>query len=178
MFFTYTAATSDQFIPRHVTPTCPRVTALVESSSSYAVHNNNTMVRPFLHTFSLDPTNDSPIHRYPSQSALFNFQSLLLVILLLICTCTYIRAVAPRLIDSNKQGYVRIRLSCFPVLTVTRTSFLGIFFMSARIGESRHLSHTQALLLTDRPKPVFAPCAGERLSPYVALACIAMAVRM
>ncbi|KAH9991010.1 hypothetical protein BJV77DRAFT_1009503 [Russula vinacea] len=69
-----------------------------------------------------------------TMSALFNFQSLLLVILLLICTCTYIRAVAPRLIDSNKQG------------------FLGIFFMSARIG--------------------------ERLSPYVALACIAMAVRM
>ncbi|KAI0283249.1 DUF1242-domain-containing protein [Russula brevipes] len=68
------------------------------------------------------------------QSALFNFQSLLLVILLLICTCTYIRAVAPRLIDSNKQG------------------FLGIFFMSARIG--------------------------ERLSPYVALACIAMAARI
>jgi len=67
-------------------------------------------------------------------SALFNFQSLLLVILLLICTCTYIRAVAPRVIDSNKQG------------------FLGIFFMSARIG--------------------------ERLSPYVALACVAMAVRM
>ncbi|SRR5258708_39216472 len=42
----------------------------------------------------------------PSQSALFNFQSLLLVILLLICTCTYVRAVAPRLIDSNKEGYV------------------------------------------------------------------------
>ncbi|KAF8489503.1 DUF1242-domain-containing protein [Russula emetica] len=94
-------------------------------------------------------------------SALFSFQSLLLVILLLICTCTYIRAVAPRLIDSNKQG------------------FLGIFFMSARIGESCHPSYTQALVvLTDRPKSVFAPCAGERLSPYVALACIAMAVRM
>src|SRR6266404_1618407 len=65
MFFTYTAATSDQFIPRHVTPTCPRVTALVESSSSYAVYNNNTMVCPFLRTFSLDPTKDFPIHRYP-----------------------------------------------------------------------------------------------------------------
>ncbi|KAK0195323.1 hypothetical protein F5146DRAFT_281117 [Armillaria mellea] len=49
-------------------------------------------------------------------SALFNFQSLLLVILLLICTCTYVRAIAPRLVDRNKQG------------------FLGIFFMSARIG--------------------------------------------
>ncbi|KAF8233763.1 DUF1242-domain-containing protein [Tricholoma matsutake] len=65
-------------------------------------------------------------------SALFNFQSLLLVILLMICTCTYVRAVAPRLVDRNKQG------------------FLGLFFMSARIG--------------------------ERLSPYVALACVAMAV--
>ncbi|KIL64416.1 hypothetical protein M378DRAFT_163154 [Amanita muscaria Koide BX008] len=65
-------------------------------------------------------------------SALFNFQSLLLVILLVICTCTYVRAVAPRLIDRNKEG------------------LLGLFFMSARIG--------------------------ERLSPYVALACIAMAV--
>ncbi|CAL1701765.1 unnamed protein product [Somion occarium] len=64
-------------------------------------------------------------------SALFNFQSLLLVILLTICTCTYVRAVAPRLIDRNKEG------------------FLGLFWMSARI---------------------------ERLSPYVALACIAMAI--
>ncbi|KAI0739696.1 hypothetical protein C8Q80DRAFT_1200369 [Daedaleopsis nitida] len=65
-------------------------------------------------------------------SALFNFQSLLLVILLLICTCTYVRSVAPRLVDSNKEG------------------FLGLFWMSARIG--------------------------ERLSPYVALACVAMAI--
>ncbi|KAG2073809.1 DUF1242-domain-containing protein [Suillus decipiens] len=76
-------------------------------------------------------------HRAPaegSKSALFNFQSLLLVILLMICTCTYVRAVAPRLVDRNKAG------------------FLGLFFMSARIG--------------------------ERLSPYVALACVAMAVTM
>jgi len=64
-------------------------------------------------------------------SALFNFQSLLLVLLLLICTCTYVRALFPSLIDRNKTG------------------FLGIFFMSARVG--------------------------ERLSPYVALACLAMA---
>ncbi|KAF7319052.1 hypothetical protein HMN09_00241400 [Mycena chlorophos] len=68
----------------------------------------------------------------PTMSALFNFQSLLLVILLLICTCTYVRAIFPSLIDRNKTG------------------FLGLFFMSARIG--------------------------ERLSPYVALACIVMAV--
>ncbi|GFZ45754.1 Protein kish [Saitozyma sp. JCM 24511] len=65
-------------------------------------------------------------------SALFNFQSLLLVILLLICTCTYIRGAAPGLVDRNKEG------------------FSGIVFKCARIG--------------------------ERLSPYVSLACIAMAV--
>ncbi|KAF9263888.1 DUF1242-domain-containing protein [Marasmius fiardii PR-910] len=69
-----------------------------------------------------------------ARSALFNFQYLLLVILLSICTCTYVRALAPRLVDRNKEG------------------FLGLFFIAARIG--------------------------ERLSPYVALACITMAVTL
>ena len=64
-------------------------------------------------------------------SALFNFQSLLTVVLLLICTCAYARALFPSLVDRNKQG------------------FLGIFWKCARIG--------------------------ERLSPWVALSCVAMA---
>lgn len=38
------------------------------------------------------------------QSALFNFQSLLLVLLLLICTCTYVRGAAPGLVDRNREG--------------------------------------------------------------------------
>lgn len=42
----------------------------------------------------------------PKKSALFNFQSLLLVILLIICTCTYVRATAPSLVDRNKNGSV------------------------------------------------------------------------
>ena len=63
-------------------------------------------------------------------SALFNFQSLLTVILLLICTCAYARALAPSIVDRNKEG------------------FLGIFWKCARIG--------------------------ERLSPWVAVSCIAM----
>ncbi|GAA6035283.1 hypothetical protein JCM8097_008797 [Rhodosporidiobolus ruineniae] len=67
-------------------------------------------------------------------TAIFNFESLLLVILLAICTCTYARGTAPGLVDRNKQG------------------FLGIFFKCARIG--------------------------ERLSPYVALACIVMGFRI
>ncbi|KAJ1663596.1 hypothetical protein EV178_004860 [Coemansia sp. RSA 1646] len=67
-------------------------------------------------------------------SALFNFQSLMLVILLTICTCTYLRAQAPALIDRNKTGV------------------MGLFWKSARIG--------------------------ERLSPYVAIACIVMAFQL
>ncbi|EYC22072.1 hypothetical protein Y032_0018g3699 [Ancylostoma ceylanicum] len=52
-----------------------------------------------------------------SPSAIFNFQSLISVILLLICTCAYIRSFAPKLIDRNKEG------------------LLGIFWKLARIGE-------------------------------------------
>jgi len=67
-------------------------------------------------------------------AALFNFQSLLLVFLLLICTCTYVKGIAPSLIERKKDG------------------FLGVFWKCARIG--------------------------ERLSPYVALACVVMAVNI
>ncbi|RMC01224.1 hypothetical protein DUI87_22173 [Hirundo rustica rustica] len=38
------------------------------------------------------------------KSAIFNFQSLLTVILLLICTCAYVRSLAPSLLDKNKTG--------------------------------------------------------------------------
>lgn len=41
---------------------------------------------------------------YSHQTALFHFQSLLLVVLLVICTCTYIRATAPALVDRNRKG--------------------------------------------------------------------------
>ncbi|KAJ2844641.1 hypothetical protein IWW36_005103 [Coemansia brasiliensis] len=67
-------------------------------------------------------------------SALFNFQSLLLVVLLTICTCTYLRAQAPTLVDRNKTGV------------------MGLFWKAARIG--------------------------ERLSPYVSLACFIMAFQL
>ncbi|KAI8081853.1 transmembrane protein 167 precursor, partial [Gilbertella persicaria] len=67
-------------------------------------------------------------------SAIFNFQSLLLVILLLICTCTYVKAQAPSLLNKNKTGV------------------LGLFWKAARVG--------------------------ERLSPYVSLACIFMGISL
>jgi hypothetical protein len=67
-------------------------------------------------------------------TALFNFQSLLLVILLVICTSAYVHHFAPGIMDRNKDGVV------------------GIFWKCARIG--------------------------ERLSPYISLACVVMAVSM
>ncbi|POR38135.1 Protein kish [Tolypocladium paradoxum] len=38
-------------------------------------------------------------------SALFNFQSLLLVLLLLICTSAYVHNFTPGIMDRNKNGY-------------------------------------------------------------------------
>ncbi|XP_045427650.1 protein kish-A isoform X2 [Pipistrellus kuhlii] len=46
------------------------------------------------------------------KSAIFNFQSLLTVILLLICTCAYIRSLAPSLLDRNKTGLLGIFWKC------------------------------------------------------------------
>ncbi|KAK4140078.1 uncharacterized protein C8A04DRAFT_15279, partial [Dichotomopilus funicola] len=51
------------------------------------------------------------------QTALFNFTSLLLVILLLICTCAYLHQLFPAILDRNKTG------------------IMGIFWKCARIGE-------------------------------------------
>ncbi|KAI6205026.1 Ribonuclease P [Aphelenchoides besseyi] len=50
-------------------------------------------------------------------SAIFSLQSLLSVILLLICTCAYIRSIYPRIIDYKKEGIG------------------GVFWKCARIGE-------------------------------------------
>ncbi|KAI3555370.1 hypothetical protein CABS03_02821 [Colletotrichum abscissum] len=41
-------------------------------------------------------------------TALFNFQSLLLVILLLICTCAYAHQLMPAIMDRNKDGIMGI----------------------------------------------------------------------
>ncbi|XP_036152856.1 protein kish-A-like [Myotis myotis] len=52
-------------------------------------------------------------------SAIFNFQSLLTVILLLICTYAYIRSLASSLLDRNK------------------TELFGIFWKCTRTGEQK-----------------------------------------
>ncbi|XP_009639415.1 protein kish-A [Egretta garzetta] len=71
-----------------------------------------------LHEYVLSPRN-AYFWKRVLHSAIFNFQSLLTVILLLICTCAYIRSLAPSLLDKNKTG------------------LLGIFWKCARIGERK-----------------------------------------
>uniref|UniRef100_H2R366 Protein kish n=1 Tax=Pan troglodytes TaxID=9598 RepID=H2R366_PANTR len=60
-------------------------------------------------------------------SAIFNFQSLLTIILLLICTCVYIRSLAPSLVDRNE------------------TELLGIFWKCVRIESYLSLKSTRSL---------------------------------
>uniref|UniRef100_A0ABI7X119 Protein kish n=1 Tax=Felis catus TaxID=9685 RepID=A0ABI7X119_FELCA len=60
-------------------------------------------------------------------STVFGFQSLLTVILLLICTCAYILSLALGLLDRNKTG------------------LLGIFWKCARIGERKKLTNCEIM---------------------------------
>ncbi|XP_037656460.1 protein kish-A-like [Choloepus didactylus] len=41
-------------------------------------------------------------------SSIFNFQRLLTIVLQLICTCTYIRSLAPSLLDKDKTALLSI----------------------------------------------------------------------
>ena len=50
-------------------------------------------------------------------TALFNFEGILIVMLLLICTCAYIRSLYPALLDRSKTG------------------LSGVLWKLARIGE-------------------------------------------
>ena len=70
-------------------------------------------------------------------SALFHFQSLVTVILLLICTCTYVRSLWPSLLDQRKTGILsgfwkcaRIgeRLSPYVALSCILLAFQNLFF--------------------------------------------------
>jgi hypothetical protein len=61
-------------------------------------------------TFSLNLSNKLRyIVRYRKMSAIFDFSSVLLLLLLMICTCTYIRELRPTVFDGKKvrkDGYI------------------------------------------------------------------------
>ena len=87
--------------------------------SSYRLNDNLTLlIRKsstwYHHIIKSTPTN--------TKSAIFHFESLLLVILLLICTCTYIRSQFSSLLSENK-------------------GFLGLFWKASRIGKRNKRKH-------------------------------------
>jgi len=92
------------------------------------------------------------------QSALFSFDAMLLVILLLICTCTYDRQTVSGMVDSRKDKNICSLLPSFSLLLLQLAhltlfayySFFGMFWKFV--------------------------CIGERLSPYVSICCMIMAV--
>ena len=74
------------------------------------------------------------------QSAIFNFQALLIVILLTICTCAYLRASPLQsIIDRNKTGYA-----------VARQDAPGLAALSAC---SRYRAVPALILLLQEPTP-------------------------
>ena len=113
-------------------------------------------------------------------SALFDFKAFLTVVLLTICTCTYIKAKFPSLLND-------------------RTGFRGLFWKAARIGVGsmractdisswqQHMEkigrNLRCLHGVKRQLMLCFACSltcdlsmltGERLSPWVALSCIIM----
>lgn len=83
------------------------------------------------------------------QTAIFNFQSLLLVILLFICTATYIHSLIPSLLDRNKDGP------------------FSIFWKSARIGErlSPYVSISCCIMAVSF-RTLYYPINGQVLSGW------------
>ena len=81
-------------------------------------------------------------------SALFNFSSLLTVILLLICTCAYLRSLWPNLLDRRKTGpmgtfwkFARVgeRLSPYVALFCIGMAFHTLFISAWKFKEDRTL---------------------------------------
>uniref|UniRef100_A0A182NFN6 Protein kish n=1 Tax=Anopheles dirus TaxID=7168 RepID=A0A182NFN6_9DIPT len=84
-------------------------------------------------------------------SALFNFQSLLSVLLLLICTCTYLRSLFPSIVDRNKTGmlglfwkFARVAFLHFVVVVSSSLSLLvkSAFFVSPISNQATRVSDT------------------------------------
>ncbi|KAL7431605.1 hypothetical protein ACHAXH_003690 [Discostella pseudostelligera] len=78
-------------------------------------------------------------------SAIFDFSSLLTVLLLMICTCAYLRDMRPTIFDGGQTlqpGETRLK----------RTGVTGFCWKLSRIG--------------------------ERLSPYVGVCCVIMAIHL
>ncbi len=111
-------------------------------------------------------------------SAIFNFSSLLTVLLLLICTCAYLRDLRPTIFDG---GQVRTEKKPLQTNTGERNYSIisNLTFLSAPLwkqilqpGETR-LKRTGVTGFLWKMSRI-----GERLSPYVGASCAIMAIHI
>lgn len=105
------------------------------------------------------------------QAALFNFQSLLTVLLLMICTCAYVHHIRPQLLDSHKTGYRGL---------FWKLARIGIFGEARRGGTGEILRHLSVDPFSDPNsfRSSLLRAAGERLSPVISLGCLLMAINV
>lgn len=59
------------------------------------------------HRHPPENSRSSHTNHMTTQLGILKFQTLLLVVLLFICTCTYLHGVFPAFLDRNKNGYVK-----------------------------------------------------------------------
>ena len=78
-----------------------------------------------------------------SMSALFDFPSMLVVVLLLICTSAYARSLRPGVFDNAVDPSAGPGMSGPP----THTGFVGFAWKTSRIGERMSLEVAIALVL-------------------------------
>jgi hypothetical protein len=85
-------------------------------------------------------------------SALFDFPSLLTVILLIICTATYLKVSYPTIYDASIVSSAEGEQTFGGPKVVPRNGLLGVAWKASRIG--------------------------ERLSPYIGVSCVIMAIHV
>ncbi len=92
-------------------------------------------------------------------SALFDFPSLLVVILLFICTMTFLRSLYPNIFDSNaSQSDMDAHSNNSGNMT---------------IGSNMKASHEGLKGICWKASRI-----GERISPYIAVSCVVMAIHV
>ena len=107
-------------------------------------------------------------------SALFDFRSFLTILLLSICSCTYVKLRAPQVRPrppSPSRRSTLTRTRSYPqLLDPYRTGPRGVLWKLARCASAE--PQPPPSLLTLAP----SHSIGERLSPYVSVCCVLMGV--
>lgn len=99
-------------------------------------------------------------------SALFDFNSFLTVVLLFICSCTYYKLINPSGL-TQKTGWVDH--GCFCPASPSRARAFALGFNSPAPSPPQKTHSFRGLFWK-------AARIGERLSPWVSIACVAMGV--